>query len=206
MKFILIGAAVVVGLLLAVAVAVSLLFDPNEYRGEIAAFVEEETGRSFAIDGDLGLRVFPCCAVSIDDTRLGNPPGFDEPDFASVKSVRLGLELLPLLFEQRAVVDTITVDGLRANLIRRADGPANWEFETAVADDSAESSAESESGETEADLSGLSVAGISINDAAIEFLDRQAGTHVALESLTITTGQVRAGEAVDLDVEMQVRD
>ncbi|MGI9341536.1 MAG: AsmA family protein [Gammaproteobacteria bacterium] len=202
MKFILIGAAVVVVLLLAVAVAVSLLFDPNEYRGEIAAFVEDETGRSFAIDGDLGLRVFPCCAVSIDDTRLGNPPGFDEPDFASVKSVRLGLELLPLLFEQRAVVDTITVDGLRANLIRRADGAANWEFETATM----ESSAEPESAETEADLSGLSVAGININDAAVEFLDQQAGTHVALESLTITTGQVRAGEAVDLDVEMQVRD
>ena len=206
LKYILIGAAVVVVLLLGVAVAVSLLFDPNEYRGEIAAFVEDETGRSFAIDGDLGLRVLPCCAVSIDDTRLGNPPGFDEPDFASVKSVRLGLELLPLLFEQRAVVDRITVDGLRANLIRRADGAANWEFDTAIADDSAESSAESESTETEADLSGLSVAGININDAAVEFLDRQAGTHVALESLTITTGQVRAGEAVDLDVAMQLRD
>jgi len=130
LKILLAIVGVLVVLLLGVAVAVMVLVDPNEYRGEIAAAVEEQTGRSFVIDGELGLRVLPCCAVAIDDTRLGNPPGFDEADFASVDSVRLGLQLLPLLFSQRVVVDEVRLDGLAVNLRRRADGAANWTFET----------------------------------------------------------------------------
>lgn len=202
LKILLAVIAVVVVLVLGIAVAVMLLVDPNEYRGEIAAVVEEQTGRAFSIDGELGLRVLPCCAVAIDDTRLGNPAGFDEPDFASVSSVRLGLQLMPLLFEQRIVVDEVTLDGLTVNLLRLADGSANWEFDTGAT--AQEAPAEPEA--AEAELPELSVAGVNISGARLEYRDEQAGTHVAVEELNVTTGPVAANEPIDIDASVRVRD
>ena len=194
-KYLFMIVAALVVLMLGIAAVVMLLFDPNEYRGEIAALVTEETGREFSIDGDLGLRVLPCCAVSIDDTRLGNPAGFDEPTFASVGSVRLGLQLLPLLFEQRVVVDKISLDGLNVSLLRRTDGAANWEF--GGPGDAGASAPEAEAGDT--DLTEFSVAGVTISDARVGYRDVAAGTDVIVDELEVRTGPVAAGEPVDLE-------
>ena len=195
--------AVVVVLTLGVAVAVMLLFDPNEYRDEIGAIVEERTGRTFSIDGEIGLRVLPCCAVAVDDARLGNPPGFESPDFASVRTVRLGLQLMPLLFDRRVVIDEVTLAGLDVKLLRRADGKTNWEFAAEQDEVAVEADSAAEDGE---ELPELSVAGVNVNDAALELRDDTAGTHFVVEDLDIVSGPVAAGEAVDIDVSMQAKD
>jgi AsmA protein len=201
-KLLLAVVAAVVVLILGIAVAALLLVDPNDYRDEIAALVEEQTGREFAIDGELSLRVLPCCAVAIDDTRLGNPAGFAEPDFASVESVRLGLQLLPLLFERRAVVDEVRLEGLDVKLHRRADGVANWLFDTGAP---AEPTPAEPSGGDGA-LPELSVAGVRIARARVELRDEQAGTHFAAEELNVATGPVAAGAPIDLDVSLRAKD
>ncbi|MBT8440908.1 MAG: AsmA family protein [Gammaproteobacteria bacterium] len=201
-KMLLIAAAVVIVLMLGIAVAVLMLFDPNEFREEIAGIVEERTGREFSIDGELDLRLFPCCAVAIDDTRLGNPAGFDEPDFASVKSVGLGLELLPLLFDQRVVVDEIRLEGLSVNLLKKSNGAANWEFDTGAA----EAEPTQDGGGEASELPELSVAGVKIVDARIELRDDQAGTHVAIERLNVSTGPVAADQPIDIDVSLSATD
>ena len=205
-KIVLAALSVLLVLMLGAAVAALLLVDPNEYRGEIEALVLEQTGRTLTIDGELGLLVLPCCSVAIDDTRLSNPVGWDESanavDFASVRSIRLGLRLLPLVFQQRVVVDEVVLDGLMANLLRRADGAANWEFETGAAP---------EAPTTEVDapataLPELSVAGIRITEASLEFRDDTADMHVAVEELSVTTGPVAIGEPVEFDAALRVRD
>jgi len=203
LKFLLIGLAAVLVLMLGIAVAVLLLFDPNDYRDEIAAEVETRTGRTFSIDGELGLRVLPCCAVAIDDTRLGNPPGFDDPDFASVRAVRLGLQLWPLLLERRVVIDEVTLDGLDVKLLRRADGTANWTFD---GNEEAAAEAEEETADATVEPLELSVAGVNITDAAIEFRDAAEGTHVIVEDLDVQSGPVAVGEPVDIDVSLTARD
>jgi len=197
--------AVLAGLLvlmLGVVAAALLLVDPNAYRGEIEALALEQTGRSLTIEGELGLRVLPCCSVAIDDTRLGNPDGFDDADFASVRSIRLGLRLLPLLFQQRVVVDEVVLDGLKVNLLRRADGAANWEFETGTAPDAPPVEVD----EPPTALPELSVAGIRVTEASLEFHDETTGTHVAVEELSMTTGAVVVGEPVGFDASLRVRD
>jgi len=198
----LIAVAVVIVLMLGIAGAVLMLFDPNDYREEIAAVVEDRTGREFSIDGDLGLRVLPCCAVSIDKTRLGNPAGFDDPDFASAESVRLGLELIPLLFDRRVVVDEVTLDGLSVKLLKKSNGTANWEFETGAGEAEPVQEAEAEASE----LPELSIAGVNISAARIELRDDQAGTHFAVEELNVSTGPVATDEPVGIDASLRIID
>ena len=72
-----IGLAVTLLLLgIATGLAVTFLFDPNDYKDDIAALVSEQTGRPFSIEGELNLKAFPCCGVKLGPLTLGNPPGF----------------------------------------------------------------------------------------------------------------------------------
>jgi hypothetical protein len=56
---------VVVVLLIVAGVAVSLLFDPNDYKDEITAAVQDATGRQLTLDGDLELAVFPTIRIAV---------------------------------------------------------------------------------------------------------------------------------------------
>src|SRR3546814_14662609 len=74
LKIILLVVGGLVLLVIAALIAVALLFDPNDYRGQIQDKVQEETGREFAL-GDIKLSVFPWLSVQLSDARLGNEIG-----------------------------------------------------------------------------------------------------------------------------------
>src|SRR3546814_9681635 len=100
LKIILLVVGGLVLLVIAALIAVALLFDPNDYRGQIQDKVQEETGREFAL-GDIKLSVFPWLSVQLSDARLGNAAGFGEQSFAEIQQVKVGVKLLPLLFDQQ---------------------------------------------------------------------------------------------------------
>src|SRR5690606_36616645 len=91
------------------------------------SWVEERTGRSFSIDGDLELAFFPWLAIETEAVTLGHPPGFDlDEPFATVERMSAGVKLLPLL-ERRFEIGSVRIDGVRLNLLRGANGRGNWE-------------------------------------------------------------------------------
>ena len=50
-------------------VAVSLLFDPNDYKDDITAAVQNATGRQLTLDGDLELALFPTIRIAVGAPR-----------------------------------------------------------------------------------------------------------------------------------------
>src|SRR3546814_14942077 len=125
LKIILLVVGGLVLLVIAALIAVALLFDPNDYRGQIQDKVQEETGREFAL-GDIKLSVFPWLSVQLSDARLGNSAGFGEQAYAEIHPVKVGVTLLPLLFAQQVTVDTVTLDGLHLNLAKHNASVAKW--------------------------------------------------------------------------------
>ena len=53
LKFVAYFIGAIVALMIVVVIAVSLLFDPNDYRDDIEMAVEKTTGRELQIDGDV---------------------------------------------------------------------------------------------------------------------------------------------------------
>lgn len=188
--------SVAVILVLAVIIAVLLFVDPNDYRDEIAAAVERQTGRTLAIDGDLGLALLPCCGIRLDETSLSNPPGFDTTQFARVERVRLGLEIWPLLMDKSLVIGEVDLQGLDVALVRRADGRDNWTFVSAD-DTPPETDAQAE--DTGAAATSLSIAGINIGDARLAYRDEREKADYRVEQLNLQTGPVAPGEPFDLE-------
>ena len=108
-KILAIVVAAVVALFALAAIAFFLLFDPNDFREDIAAAVEERTGRELVIDGDVSLALFPWLAVEVGHARLGNAPDFGAEPFAEFDRARLSIRLMPL-HPQRQRFDTAKRD------------------------------------------------------------------------------------------------
>lgn len=174
---------------------VSLFFDPNDYRDEIAGQVQAETGRQLQIDGDLELSIFPWLAVEVGPARLSQAPGFGEAPFLEIQGARAGIRLLPLLSGQ-VQVSQLNLDGLRLRLARDAAGRANWDD---LAQDKGEDTPAGAAPEG-AGLEQVEIGGIVINDAAVSFDDRQAGSRLELSAFNLSTGALKLGQPVDLAV------
>ncbi len=105
-KTILYFIAAAVALLVIGAFSFLLLFDPNDYRDEIAAEVKLATGRELIIEGDVEVSIFPWLAIDIGRTRLGNGAGFGDEPFASFERASLSVRLIPMLIRRDIEVST----------------------------------------------------------------------------------------------------
>jgi len=198
-------AGILVALVVVAVVVVPLVFDPNDYKGEIAAAVEARTGRKLVMEGDLGLSVFPWLAVTVGPTQLSNAAGFSERPFAAVKEVSVRIKLLPLLRRQ-VEMDTVVLDGLRVSLETRADGKTNWADLAGPA--GAEAAPETKTPEAGSGgglaLAGLAIGGVEITDAEVRYDDKKAGSSYAVEGLDLTTGAIFPGATVPVKLSMQL--
>nr|VFJ51790.1 MAG: AsmA protein [Candidatus Kentron sp. FM]VFJ52215.1 MAG: AsmA protein [Candidatus Kentron sp. FM]VFK09341.1 MAG: AsmA protein [Candidatus Kentron sp. FM] len=186
--------AIIVIFFAAVAIIVPIYFHPNDYKDEIAAFVQDKTGRELAIEGDIVLSVFPWLAIELGALELGNAPGFPDGKFARLEKMEIGVKILPLL-SKHLEMRKVTVHGLELNLAKDKDGRTNWadlagsqgEQEEEQAKDEPEESAQEEG---MFPLAALGVGGLDIRDGALEWHDAQTNQHYELKGLTIETGEI----------------
>jgi len=184
--------SIVVLAFVAVALAVALLFDPSNYRPILVNTVERSTGRSFELDGELGLRLFPCCSVTLGTARLGNPADFPAETFAGFDSAALSLRVWPLLLRREVQVGTMRLDGLELNLQRLADGRSNWVFDT--------STAERPPGDTDTPaLTALQMEAVVIRGGRVRYLDQHDSTEYRARDIRLSTGAIEfRGDALSI--------
>lgn len=182
--------------------AILLLVDPADYKDEIAAAIETETGRSVGIEGDISLSLFPTLGLAVEQISLGNPPGFAAEPFVQVGSAAIGARVMPLL-SRRLEVTTLRLEGLRVNLVRRADGSANWDgLGGADADadaDAGAGGARPPQGQAQGELG--RIAGLEVRDVRVRYEDQATGRIVVAGIPRLSTGAIVPGEPVPLEAE-----
>ena len=191
--------AIVVGGLLALfivlAVTLTLLFDPNDYKKNIIEAVKDKTGRELRIEGKLGWSFFPWVGIETGRLELSNAPGFGKEPFARVDAAGASVKLLPLL-SRNVVVDTIRLDGLKLNLARNVAGRSNW-------DDLVEPSGPSKPAEAKKPAEGPALGAIGVNkidirNSDITWSDQKTGSRYAVHNLELKTGKILAGTPADV--------
>ncbi|NNE83992.1 MAG: AsmA family protein, partial [Alphaproteobacteria bacterium] len=90
-------AGLVVLVVAAVFVAI-LVIDPNEYKDEIIAAVEDQTGREFSIESDIDLNIGLTPSFAVSGVRIANANWSSRPDMMSVGEFAAEVALLPLIF------------------------------------------------------------------------------------------------------------
>lgn len=197
----------VVALFVVAAVLVSLLFDPNDYRDDVAEAVKRETGRDLVIEGDIDLTFFPWFGVSIGRTTLGNAPGFGDEPFLSFDDAQASLMVMSLIRGDGIEVGNIVLDSFALNLQVDERGRNNWSDmaeHSAGQEEAADDPADHDgAGEASDDADGgqditLSVASVEITNAAVSYTDAQTGESYRLTNFNLETGRIASSDPIDI--------
>ena len=194
---------------LVLAVALPAFIDANDYRSVIASELGRRIGREVTIGGDIALSVVPWLGIELDDVRLANAEGFGPAPLAAVRHLRVRVRLWPLL-SRRLVMDTVTVDGLRLGLAVDARGRANWqglmsrEAEGTASPPGRIESSDGTGASPPLALAALTVGGVELVDARLDWRDERNATRLVLAPLSLTSGPVVPGRPVDLSLHTRV--
>ncbi|MBW1721875.1 MAG: AsmA family protein [Deltaproteobacteria bacterium] len=174
---IIIGGLIV--LLILILLVAPVFIDIQKYKPRIEQGVAKATGRSFSIGGDLDLSLFPWAGISLTDLRMGNPEGFKEGDFLTIKSFDIRVKLLPLLFKDIQIKRFI-INGPKLFLERRKDGRANWEGIGKGKGTPSPGGEERQKKGPEGPVEGLPIKGLavgkfSVSDGELLWVDRASG-------------------------------
>ncbi len=187
-----VGIAVVclVVIVIAALLIIPHFIDARHYRTPFEKMVAEATGRSFSVGDDVRLSLFPWAGASFSELRLGNPAGFAEPEFLTMRAFEVRVKLLPLL-SRRVQVERLVISGPRVFLITHKDGRVNWDFETRSAKGSKPAAP---SGPP---IDSLAVGELSVADGTITLIDHTAGTRQEFSKLNL--------ELMDVSLDRPVR-
>lgn len=188
LKFGLIGIGGFVGLLIVALAVFALTFDPNDYKPLVVKLVKEKKQRTLNIEGDIKLAFWPKIGADLGRVTLSEHKG--DKEFAAMQSAKVFLAVMPLLRKQ-LVIDTVYVDGVKANIVRYKDGSTNF-------DDLM--SKEEESEEIKFDIDGIRV-----TNAAVSLTDEMGGRHLNIDQANIQTGHVAKNQPIDLDARFHAK-
>jgi AsmA protein len=86
----------VAAVLVLAAVILFIVVDADDFRGFIETRAEESLGRDVRL-GKISLSIVPVFGFQVDDVVVAARPGEGEGDLLSVRSLRIGAKLMPLL-------------------------------------------------------------------------------------------------------------
>lgn len=109
------------------------VFEWNMVRGPLAGLVERATGRTFAINGDLRVRLSRTPRITADGLVLGNASWAKDANMAEIGRVDFTIDLWAL-WRGRVVLPELSVSEARVSLEKNAQGVANWEFDSGKKD------------------------------------------------------------------------
>jgi len=181
----------------AAVIALPLVIDPNDHKDRIVRVVEAQTGRELSLQGDITLSVFPWLGFDLGAASLGNAPGFGAQPFATIKRLRVGVALVPLL-RAKVEMGTVSVHDLSVNLVRNQKGASNWT--DLVAGDKAKGAGAG------LRLAALAFGGLDIRNASLAWEDQLQGQAYVVKNLNLETGVVRIDKPLDFSLAFQLQD
>ena len=133
-RIVLIGGAVLVLLLLAVA-ALPFLIDPNTFRPMLESRLSQALGREVKL-GELKLSILSG-SVTANDLSIADDPAYSRTPFVQAKSLAIGVEVWPLIASRQLHVTGLTIEAPTIALIQSPNG--EWNFSKLGASRAAES-------------------------------------------------------------------
>jgi len=113
--------------IIGIAVAFVLTLDLNDYKQEISALVERQTGRTLTLDGRVDLDLGMLTTLELTNARLGNPAWASQPYMAQITRGKLVVDLRSL-WRGPVVVEQFELHASELHLEERVDGTDNWTF------------------------------------------------------------------------------
>jgi AsmA protein len=152
-------AGIAVGAVLVVLIALPLFININSFRPKIEAELTSALGRPVTM-GELSLSLLSG-TVGVDNLSIADDPAFSKSPFVTAKSLKVGVELMPLIFSKQLNITGIVLDEPNITLLKAANG--TWNFSSLGAGSNKQATA----GEKSAAPQNFSVGKLQIKDGKL---------------------------------------
>jgi AsmA protein len=116
--------AIVVGVLVVIVLVLPFLVPVNQFRPTIEQKASTALGRKVDV-GNLSLSLISG-SLAADNLSIADDPKFSSSPFLTAKSIKVGVELMPLIFSKTLNITGVSIDTPQVNLIRNPAGDWNY--------------------------------------------------------------------------------
>jgi len=118
-------AGIVAAVLIVIVIAIPLFIDANSFRPKLDSELTDTLGRPVKV-GNLSLSLLSG-SVTADNISIADDPAFSKTAFIQAKSLKVGVELIPLIFSKTLNVTELTLNQPEISLVKSRDGE-KWNF------------------------------------------------------------------------------
>jgi AsmA protein len=115
---------IALGTLILILILLPLFINVNSFRPKIESEASTALGRQVTV-GNLSLSIFSG-SVGAENIVIADDPAFGKSPFVTAKSLKIGVELMPLIFSKQLNVTEITLNEPQITLLKAANGV--WNF------------------------------------------------------------------------------
>ena len=126
MKKLLKWVAIVIAVLIVIALALPFLINVNSFKPQIESNLTDALGRKVTV-GNLSLSILSG-SVGADDIAIADDPSFGSSPFIHAKALKVGVQLMPLIFSKQLHVTELSLDEPQIILLRAPSG--RWNYST----------------------------------------------------------------------------
>lgn len=117
--------AIVIAVLIVLLIAAPFLIDANAFRPKLEAELSAVLGREVKV-GNISLSLLSG-GVSADNISVADDPKFSNSPFVQAKSLKVGVEMMPLIFSKTLNVTDLTLNQPEISLVKSEKGDT-WNF------------------------------------------------------------------------------
>lgn len=116
---------IIVAVLIVIAIALPFFIDANMFRPKLETDLTAALGRQVKV-GNLSLSLFTG-SVAADDISIADDPAFSKSPFVQAKSLKVGVEMIPLILSKTLNVTNVTLNEPEISLVK-AENSDKWNF------------------------------------------------------------------------------
>jgi AsmA protein len=177
---------IVIVVVLVILVVVPFLIPINKFKPTIESKASDALGRKVQL-GNLSLSLLTG-SVGIDDVSVSDDPKFNSAPFLTAKTVKVGVELIPLIFSQQLNVTEITVVDPQVTMLKDPSGRWNFSSIGGASSKTAPKAAPANSGTNSAEA--LSIGKLRLEDGQITLGSTNSRKRTVYTKVNLTASDV----------------
>jgi AsmA protein len=190
-----------IGIILVVLVLIlfvlPFLIPVNKFRPTIEQRASVALGRKVQL-GNLSLSILGG-SLGIDDLSVSDDPKFNSGPFLTAKNVKVGVELMPLIFSQQVNVTEITILDPQVTMLKDPSG--RWNF-SSIGGSSTPAEKKPEAGSSSSSMQSVSVKALSLKDGQITIGNTNSKKRSVYTNVNLKAENVSMASSFPVDFSM----
>ncbi len=189
--------AIAVAAILVILIVVPFLIPINKFKPTIESKASDALGRKVQL-GNLSLSLITG-SVGIDAISVSDDPKFNSGPFLTAKTVKVGVELIPLIFSQQLNVTEITVVSPQVTMLKDPSG--RWNF-SSIGGASSKTAPKAPAGSNSAET--LSIGKLRLEDGQITLGNTNSRKRTVYTKVNLTASDVAMKNSFPVLFSMQM--